>query len=68
MKLSKILFSSAVLAALVFGFASCKEDEDEHDLLEVSGSTASVDYTNETATMQRGFVSTRTNHRAAVAV
>lgn len=68
MKLSKILFSSAVLAALVFGFASCKEDEDEHDLLEVSGSTASVDYTNETTTMQRGFVSTRTNHRAAVAV
>lgn len=68
MKLSKVLFGSAVLAALVFGFVSCKEDEDEHELLEVSGSTASVDYTNDTTTLQRGFVTTRTNHRAAVAV
>lgn len=68
MKLSKVLFGSAVLAALSFGFVSCKEDEDEHDLLEVSGSTASVDYTNDTTTLQRGFVTTRTNHRAAVAV
>ncbi len=57
-----------MIATLVFGFTACKEDEDEHDLLSVSGSTATVDYTNDTTTLQRGFVSTRTKHRAAVAV
>lgn len=68
MKLSKVLFGSALIATLVFGFASCKEDEDEHKILEVSGSTATVDYTNDTTTLQRGFVTTSTKHRAAVAV
>lgn len=68
MKLSKVLFGSAMLAVLAFGFMSCKEDEDGHDLLELSGSTASVDYTNDTTDIQRGFVSTKTKHRAAVAV
>ena len=67
MKLSKVLFGSALIATLVFGFASCKEDEDEHKILEVSGSKATVDYTNDTSTLQRGFVTTKTNHRAAVA-
>ena len=34
MKLSKVLLGSAVLAALMFGFASCSSDEDENDTLD----------------------------------
>ena len=33
MKLSKVLLSSAVAAALVFGFAGCKTDEDEDGII-----------------------------------
>lgn len=70
MKLSKVLLSSAVLvAALATMFVGCKaEDEDEHGILDVSGSTVYVDYNNETNDIHRGFVTTKTNHRAAVAV
>lgn len=50
-------------------FVGCKaEDEDEHGMINVSGSTVSVDYNNTTDVIQRGFVTTNTNHRAAVAV
>lgn len=50
-------------------FVGCKaEDEDEHGIIDVSGSTVYVDYNNETSDIQRGFVTTKTNHRAAVAV
>lgn len=70
MKLSKVLLSSAVLvAAMATMFVGCKaEDEDEHGILDVSGSTVYVDYNNETSDIHRGFVTTKTNHRAAVAV
>ena len=76
MKLSKVLLSSAVAAALVFGFAGCASDEDEHNILYVKGDTAyigdssngSVGYTNDSNTTYRGFRTLKTKHTDAVAI
>ncbi len=76
MKLSKVLLSSAVAAALVFGFAGCADDEDEHNILYVKGDTAyigdssdgSVGYTNDSDTTYRGFRTLKTKHTDAVAI
>ncbi len=63
-----VLLSSAVAAALVFGFAGCASDEDEHGILNVSGDTASIDYTNESDVTYRGFKTLKTKHTEATAV
>ena len=71
-----VLFSSAVAAALVFGFAGCADDEDEHNILYVKGDTAyigdssngSVGYTNDSNTTYRGFRTLKTKHTDAVAI
>ena len=76
MKLSKVLLSSAVAAALVFGFAGCADNEDEHNILYVKGDTAyvgdssdgSVGYTNNSDVTYRGFRTLKTKHTDAVAV
>ncbi len=68
MKLSKVLLSSAVAAALVFGFAGCANDEDEHGILNVSGDTASINYTNESDVTYRGFKTLKTKHTEATAI
>ncbi len=59
----KVLLSSAVAAALVFGFAGCKTDEDEDGIItqiEKGG------YTNDTdVEYKRAYISTATKHLAA---
>lgn len=67
MKLSKVLLSSAAIA-LVLGFAGCATDEDEHNILNIKGDTASVNYTNEGTVTYRGFRTLKTKHTDAVAV
>lgn len=63
MKLSKVLLSSAVAAALVFGFAGCKTDEDEDGIIE---QIEKGGYTNNTDVQyKRAYVSTATKHLAA---
>ena len=63
MKLSKVLLSSAVAAALVFGFAGCKTNEDEDGIIE---QIENGGYTNNTdVEYKRAYVSTATKHLAA---
>ena len=72
----KVLLSSAVAAALVFGFAGCADNEDEHNILYVKGDTAyigdsgndSVGYTNDSDVTYRGFRTLKTKHTDAVAI
>ena len=66
MKLSKVLLSSAVAAALVFGFAGCKTDEDDpNNMINGSGKNYSIAYTNEGSTISRGYVPTAFKHAGA---
>ena len=68
MKLSKLILTT-LAAAAVIGFAGCKgDDEDQHDILNISGDTASVCYTNTSAITYRGFRTLKTKHTDAVAV
>ncbi len=53
---------------MVFGFAGCANDEDEHGILNVSGDTASINYTNESDVTYRGFKTLKTKHTEATAV
>lgn len=64
MKLSKVLFGSAVMVALMFGFVSCKEEEDELGIIE---KVSEDGFTNDgsSAYYARGYVSTATKHLAA---
>jgi len=67
MKLSKVLLGSLFAAAMLGLFAGCAEKEDENDMLKVSGSKCTIDYTNESATdYSRGFTSLKTKHYDAV--
>ena len=67
MKLSKVLFGSAVMAALMFGFVSCAaEDDDELNLISGSGNNYSVSYTNTESSNIRGYDTTATKHRGAL--
>lgn len=66
MKLSKVLLSSAVAAALVFGFAGCKTDEDDpNNMIAGSGKNYSIAYTNEDSKISRGYVPTSFAHAGA---
>ena len=61
---------------MVFGFAGCADNEDEHNILYVKGDTAyigdssngSVGYTNDSDTTYRGFRTLKTKHTDAVAI
>lgn len=67
MKISKILMGAAALTgALILG--GCRQNEDEHGILNIKGDTASIDYTNEDTITYRGFNTLRTKHTDAVAV
>lgn len=68
MKLSKILLSSVVAAAMAFGMLGCAMNEDEHEIITVKGDTASINYTNTSDITYRGFRTLRTKHTDAVAV
>lgn len=66
MKLSKVLLSSAVAAALVFGFVGCKADEDDpNNMISGSGKNYSIAYTNEDSKISRGYVPTAFAHAGA---
>ncbi len=55
------------MAALVFGFASCSEDDDdEFNLISGSGNNYSVSYTNTESSNVRGYDTTATKHRGAL--
>ena len=64
MKLSKVLFGSAVMAALVFGFASCaaEDDDDEKEAITGSNNDYSISFTNEDDGMYRAYHSTFNRH------
>ncbi|MBQ3640904.1 MAG: hypothetical protein IJJ70_00590 [Treponema sp.] len=67
MKLSKVLLGSLFAAAMLGLFAGCAEEEDANDMLKVSGSKCTIDYTNESTTdYSRGFESLKTKHYDAV--
>ncbi len=52
--------------ALVFGFASCKEEDDANEMIEGSGSNYTIAYTNGSSETSRGYVSTKTGHDGAL--
>ena len=65
MKLSKVLFGSAVLAALMFGFASCGENEDESNAFdgeEISLSNTDTTKNDNGNKYYRSFAGTKTKH------
>ena len=76
MKLSKVLLSSAVAAALVFGFAGCADGSDDGDAIngeniEFTHGQASDSIKAEDAagyTYYRGFKTTKTNHYSSNAL
>ena len=63
----KVLFGAAILA-MVFGFASCKaeDDDDENGMLKGSNNDYSVDYTNNGTTVSRGYKTTTFSHAGAL--
>lgn len=66
-KLSKVLFGSAILAALVFGFAGCtEEDDDDNDMISGSGNNYSISYTNDSSDTSRGYNTTSTKHLGSI--
>ncbi len=66
--MKKILISSILAAAMAFGMLGCVMNEDAHDIISVKGDTASIDYTNTSDEVYRGFRTLRTKHTDAVAV
>lgn len=59
--------AGALAASLIFGFTGCREEEDPNDMLNVSGSKCTIDYTNESTTeYSRGFSSLKVTHYDAV--
>ncbi len=71
MKLSKVLFGSAVMAALVFGFASCGESEDDDDAFdgeEISLSNTDTTKNDNGKKLYRSFAGTKTKHYSANAL
>ena len=65
MKLKNVLFGSAVAVALMFGFASCGENEDEENA--ISGET--ISYTNsDSSNLYRSFATTKQKHYSANAL
>ncbi len=67
MKLSKVLLSSAVAAALVFGFAGCADGSDDpNEMITGRNSEYFIDYVNEdTNNVSRGYHDTAYNHCGA---
>lgn len=76
MKLSKVLLSSAVAAALVFGFAGCADGSDDGDA--INGENIEFTHGQKTDTVTeedsagynyyRGFKTTKTNHYSSNAL
>lgn len=66
-KLSKVLFGSAILAALVFGFAGCTEDDDDTEgAISGSGKNYSINYKNENSDIYRCYNTSGTKHLGTI--
>jgi hypothetical protein len=70
MKFSKVLLSSAVLAAAAVGFMGCADDDDPYEMIErVDSKNYTIDHTNEDAgVIHRGFRSTKLEHAGGTVV
>lgn len=68
MKLSKILMSGALVAALAFGVMGCKAEDDDDELKALSGSNNnySVDFKNEGNDVYRAYHTTTFKHAGAL--
>ena len=66
MKMVKRILLGLAAGAVVLGFAGCKEAGGNEDLIKVSGSSASIDYTNENGSVTRGFKTLGTKHLDAI--
>lgn len=66
-KLSKVLFGSAILAALVFGFAGCTEDDDDTEgAISGSGKNYSINYENKNSDIYRCYNTSGTKHLGTI--
>ncbi|MBQ3966750.1 MAG: hypothetical protein II684_07970, partial [Treponema sp.] len=61
----KVLFGAAILA-MVFGFASCKNEDDANEMIKGSGSNYTIAYTNDSSETSRGYSSTKMGHDGAL--
>ncbi len=66
MKFSKVLLGSAVLAAAAFGFMSCADDDDPNNMISGSNNNYSIEYTNSTTDVSRGYNSTNLQHAGSL--
>jgi len=68
MKLSKILMSGALVAALTFGVMGCKaeENDDELGVLQGRNNDYSVEYTNEGDDTYRAYITTTFKHAGSL--
>ena len=67
MKLSKILLTGAVLAAAMTAFVACVQEDDPNDMIDGSGNNYTLEYTNDSTEISRGYVSTRLQHAGCLA-
>ena len=67
MKVSKILLTGAVMAAAMTAFVSCVQEDDPNDMIDGSGNYYTLEYTNDSADISRGYVSTRLQHAGCLA-
>ncbi len=69
MKLSKVLFSSALIATLVFGFTACKDEDENNNLdgysISFTNDGSLTDSDGNTITYSRQWNVTHTNHLSA---
>ena len=65
MKMTKVLFGAAILG-LVFGFASCKQDDDPNDMISGSNNNYPLEYTNDGSDVSRGYNTSTLKHAGAL--
>ena len=67
MKMVKRILLGLAASAVILGFSGCKpEAAGNEDLIKISGKTGSIDYTNETNSVTRGFKTLKTKHLDAI--
>ena len=66
MKFSKVLLGSAVLATAAIGFMGCADDDDPNDMISGSNNNYSIEYTNDSTEISRGYNSTNFKHAGAL--
>ena len=67
MKMVKRILLGLAAGAVILGFAGCNRDTGgNEELIKVSGDSASIDYTNETGSVTRGFKTLSTKHLDAI--